>query len=629
MAVLKEVNMARCLTGHRRILLLLVLILPLLSILVLATPALAAPVVLITPGSGATGTTITIQGNNFDSYIGDSVTITFDATQILSSPVEIPPSGGFTTEFMVPETAGVGRHWITVYSTGSTVSMLARNFFIVEETLITMDIFEGPVATEVNISGQGFYSNRMVSIYYYNIAAEKIGDTATSATGLFTYNFTIPNSTGGSHKITVINDKGNQADTEFEVIPVVLINKSAAGPGELLAMTGSGFGYRSLVDITLGTYPVTTVRTNDTGNFEVIFNIPAVNPGIFDIKALDDLSNQAKVRFTVTASVGISHTSGAVGSIITISGSGFTAGKPVNVVYDDVTVATVTADNFGRFVISFDIPVSTSGDHLIAVSDGTFAEYYNFVVESEAPAVPGLIIPVNNTETKSMAYFDWQDVTDLSQPVVYRLQVASDQNFSTIVLDKSNLPYSEYSLAFSEALPAVATGMPYYWRVKARDAASNESEWSESWSFNVNPPQTPELLQPDLDTIVETPVYFNWRDVSSLSPPVTYTLQISTDLGFSTEELALEIRGLSDSEYYLSQPEYLPETGEEVPYYWRVKTVDYVQNESNWSDPRSFYVKGGFSFPAWAIYTLIGIAAILVGYLAYWIGRRTSFKPME
>ena len=118
--------MAGLFLRYRRILLLLALILPLLATLVLATPALAAPVVLISPGSGAIGTTITMQGNNFDSYIGDYITITFDATEILTSPLEVPPSGGFTTEFIIPETATVGRHWITVYSTGGTVSMLAR-----------------------------------------------------------------------------------------------------------------------------------------------------------------------------------------------------------------------------------------------------------------------------------------------------------------------------------------------------------------------------------------------------------------------------------------------------------------------------------------------------------------------
>jgi hypothetical protein len=106
-------------------------------------------------------------------------------------------------------------------------------------------------------------------------------------------------------------------------------------------------------------------------------------------------------------------------------------------------------------------------------------------------------------------------------------------------------------------------------------------------------------------------------------------MQINTDLGFSTEEMVLEIRGLTDSEYILSEPEYLSETGDSAPYYWRVKSIDYVQNESEWSDPGIFYLQNGFSFPAWAIYTLIGIAAVLVGYLAYWLGRRGSTKPPE
>lgn len=619
--------MAGRLIRLQRIVFLLVVIAPLLGSLVLTTPALAAPVVLISPSSGATGTTITIQGNNFDSYIGDTVIITFDATEILTSPLEVPDSGNFTTVFTVPQTATVGRHWITVYSTGGTVTMLARNFFIVEETLLTLDVLEGHVGSEVNITGQGFYANRAVSIYYANITTEKIDDIITSPTGTFTYNFAVPNSTGGDHMITVINDKGNQAEIIFEVKPVVLINKSAAGPGELLTMNGTGFGYRALVNITISAFPITTVRTNETGDFEVVFNIPAVQPGTYEIKALDALANQAKVNFNVTASVGISHTSGSVGSPVTLSGSGFTAGNTVTIAYDDVIVATITADNFGKFATWFNIPVSTGGSHQITVSDGTFTEEYTFVVESEAPAVPGLIIPVNNTETKAMTYFDWSDVDDPSQPVTYRLQVASDQNYSTVVYDKPNLPDSEYNLTLSEALPALDTGMPYYWRVKAMDAASNESEWSGSRSFIINPPQAPELLHPDLDAIVEIPVFFNWQDITSLNSPVTYNLQISSDLSFSTEELELEIIGLNDSEYYLSEPEYLPETGEDAPYYWRVKTIDLINNESEWSDIRLFYVQGGFSFPTWAIYTLIGIAVILVGYLAYWIGRRTSFKP--
>jgi hypothetical protein len=619
--------MVRRFIKYRRIFLLLMLVLPLLAMLVLTTPALAAPVVIISPGSGATGTNIIIQGNNFNSYKGDYISITFDAFEIPTSPLEVPDSGSFITEFTIPEMTIFGRHWITVYSSGGTVSMLARNFFIVEETLITLDVTEGPVGTEVNISGQGFYSNRTVDIYYTNISADKLGNTTTSSTGLFSFNFTVPNSIGGYHTVTAINDKGNLAEAQFKITSEVFTNLAAAGPGELLAMIGTGFGYRSQVEIDIGSHPITTVKTNDTGDFEVVFNIPGINPGVYDIQAEDEYNNQAKIKFTVTANVGLSLTSGAVGSTVTASGSGFTAKTLISVLYDDVTIATTTADNLGRFTISFSIPASDGGSHQIIISDGSFTRQFTFIVESEAPAAPELKLPVKNTETKSMTYFDWEDANDPSQPVTYQLQVASDQNFSTILRDKPDLPKSEYNLTLDEALPAITTGLPYYWRVRARDAAGNESEWSESSSFYIYPPPAPALLQPDLDTTVAIPIFFNWQDISTLNSPVTYHLQISTDLGFAT--LALEEIGLDDSEYYLSDPEYLPETGENAPYYWRVKTIDSVHNESGWSETRSFFIQNGFSFPSWAIYTLIGIGAILVGYLAYWVGRRTTFRPSE
>ena len=135
-------------------------------------------------------------------------------------------------------------------------------------------------------------------------------------------------------------------------------------------------------------------------------------------------------------------------------------------------------DYFGKFSISIDIPVSQSGSHQITVSDGVFTRLLTFTVESETPSTPILILPVKYTETRSLAYFDWQDVIDPSAPVSYRLQIAADRNFSAILLDKSAITSSEYNLTAAESLPAVKADTPYYWRVKAKDSASNESEWS-------------------------------------------------------------------------------------------------------------------------------------------------------
>ena len=86
----------------------------------------------------------------------------------------------------------------------------------------------------------------------------------------------------------------------------------------------------------------------------------------------------------------------------------------------------------------------------------------------------------------------------------------------------------------------------------------------------------------------------------------------------------LEKKGLTKSEYTVTEEEKLAAVKQEVPYYWRVKAIDDAANESEWSAPGSFYV--GFTFPGWAIYTLIGIVALLVGFLAFWFGRRTAYS---
>ena len=84
-----------CLSNYRKCLLPLAVLLPLLAVLVLATPVIAAPTITVLPSSGAAGTLVTINGANFDSFTGDSVTITFNGEEIAGSPLVIPDTGDF------------------------------------------------------------------------------------------------------------------------------------------------------------------------------------------------------------------------------------------------------------------------------------------------------------------------------------------------------------------------------------------------------------------------------------------------------------------------------------------------------------------------------------------------------
>jgi len=394
----------------------------------------------------------------------------------------------------------------------------------------------------------------------------------------------------------------------------------------LLNIGGTGFGSRTDVVINFGVYKSAVARTDDYGNFDITFNVPRVKPGQYDITAKDNEGNIDVGVFTVTAGVSLSRTDGPVGSKITVTGSGFEVGQTVTVDYDNLRVAIDTADNNGDFASTFDIPPSNGGSHVVTISDGTTTKLIAFTVESDPPQVPDMLMPTNSSATRAEAYLDWHDVTDMSLPVVYDLQVASDQNFSTIVLHKEGLVISEYTLSAEEKLLAVAQQAPYFWRVKAIDSAGNESEWSPPWTFYVNAPPTPLLLLPASDSRAEESIMFNWQTVTSLSPPVTYNFQIATDLNFTS--IIFEENGLIASDYLIGEEDEL-ELEREITHYWRVKSVDGAGNESEWSAPGSFYIKPAFSFPGWAIYTLIGIAVIIIIFLAFRIGRRTAYQPPD
>jgi hypothetical protein len=88
---------------------------------------------------------------------------------------------------------------------------------------------------------------------------------------------------------------------------------------------------------------------------------------------------------------------------------------------------------------------------------------------------------------KSPISFDWKDVTAESAPVTYSLQIASSHAFSpgSIIIEKTRLAKSEYTLTATEELKLPGSQLAYYWRIKAIDTASNESGWTGAGEFYV------------------------------------------------------------------------------------------------------------------------------------------------
>lgn len=491
-------------------------ILSLLMMLIPAIPALAQPEITLSPSSGSVGTKVTIAGANFESFKNTELRIFFGNIEIDNSPVIVPDSGAFTTYFNVPAEANPGIAYVKVSTVlGGTV----RQSFIVQEPEIELYPGDGVVGTAITINGKGFYAGGTVTVYYKDGAIANLGNETANSVGEFTYTFSVPDSAAGTHKIVVEDVLDNSDEASFKVIPSFTISSSSGAIGDKVTVRGSGFGDESDITVRLNNVAVATDSTNRYGSFEVTFAVPVMESGSYDVKIDDDDGNQGRAEFDVAAGASLSQTTGNVGMPLAVSGVGFKVGGTVTITYDALEVATAIAGNNGTFSIVFNVPASIGGNHTVTITDGTSTIKHPFTVESIAPPIPLLLLPEDASEAEAEVYFDWEDVDDPSG-VTYTLQVATDTDFNTIVLEKEGLAYSDYFITEGEELQPTEKGAPYYWRLKAIDGASNESKWST---------------------------------------------------------------------------------------------------------PSSLYVGSSFTLPGWARGILIGLGILLIGFLAFWVGRRTAY----
>jgi hypothetical protein len=582
----------------------------------IGTPALAAPLLEPSPESGAVGTRVTVSGENWDSFSGDEIYIFFDNEEI--TPILVPQAGRFQFDFDIPDDAEPGEHIIRARSElGSTLS---TSTFTVLEAEISLSAESGVVGSKLVIDGEGFYANKVVSIYFDN---KILGTLPASSTGEFSYSFNVPDSIAGEHDIIAANAEDNVYEAEFEVLPLIVINPTTGAIGSIIQVDGNGFASKSDISVFFQYDEVAYAKTDEDGTFEASsFNVPQAPTGTYDVTVEDEEGNTAKYEFSITAGAGIDTDVASVGSELTVTGSGFEASGEIGIEFDGMAVATIVADNNGSFQFVFKVPMTQHGEHIISVSDGTDIKELVFEIESEAPPVPAPLLPGDGSTTRAATYFDWEDVDDPSLPVRYQLQIASDGDFAFLVMEIT-LAESEYTMGDETAVAAVTKDAPYYWRVKAVDGAANESDWSAPRSFLVLAPPAPALLAPEKDGEAEAEAYFDWEDVTSLSPPVTYQLQVASGKGFA--EVVLEKGGLTESEYNATEEEKLPAVKKDAPYYWRVRAIDDIGNEGEWSAPDSFTVGFYLALPNWALYTLIAFGAIVIGFLAFWLGRRTAY----
>jgi len=479
-------------------------------------PALAAESLRVSPTKGAIGDEIDIIGSRYDP--GDRVYVHFSSRKAsegddinelvvweevgkaIAGEQGTTDEGDIETSFKVPselndgdETKVVhaGEYFIyTTYSKEGKIQAI-HEFTVTGITLVYPE--RSPVGTKVLVKGVGFHRDERIEVFYNDdeivIAS---GDNKTNDEGDFALSVVIPPSTAGTHTIAVEIDK-DEATDEFTVEPKISVSDTSVLVGDRVTVTGTGFGDKAQVVITFMDKTLEVVLADDEGSFAINFDAPSVGPGTYDVEARDEHGNSAKAEFTITTDLSIAPVTspaspGHAGMEVTINGTGFTPNTEVTIIYttSPVVVAITKSNAVGSFSATFRVPKSESGKHTITASDGIRTLGVNFFMESTAPTMPVLLLPTTEANPQQPVRFDWEDVADPSG-VTYTLQIARDENFTDIVLEKAGLTQSEYTLTQEEELESTKKDELYYWQVMAVDGASNSSGWASSRSFFVGP----------------------------------------------------------------------------------------------------------------------------------------------
>ncbi len=460
-----------------------------------ATPPVTAqatfkvtPSISLHPTTGAVGTTVTVSGKGFTATEPD-IKITYDGTE-QKTGITADGFGSWTATFTVPASAK-GEHKVVGFSTTTLeIEVPARSFTVTPK--ISLSPTSGGVQTSVTVTGTGFGKDETGIRVTFAGTAVKTGITADDK-GSFTTTFIVPTAIRGDHIVDAMGTTtaAEVPDVVFTIAPRIKVEPTSAPVWSTITVTGSGFAgneknIRLLYD---GNVVKSDITADATGSWTITLQVPPGAWGTHTIDASGPITPDTEIpdlTFTVLSAIKVDPISVAVGTAVTVTGSGFAKNSGITVTYNTTELATGTiSDATGSFTATFKAPKSKGGAHKIGIKDAAGNSVTASVtMETTPPPAPTLGSPPPGARVsflgRATPQFTWSAVTDPSG-VSYTLEIAQSEDFTAIRLRKVNLTETSYKLKGEEAL-GYGT---YHWRLKAIDNADNESPWTESQSFRV------------------------------------------------------------------------------------------------------------------------------------------------
>jgi hypothetical protein len=193
------------------------------------------------------------------------------------------------------------------------------------------------------VTGTGATPGRTVNIYWDAIddwdgEAGFLNSSKAEGSGDWEVWFSVPEALNGPHYISVENVRNGDTDTwgvALDVDAKIKLSPKSGLPGDEITIKGYGFGDEKEVDpinfdgVDISTSPGTP-ETNDLGSWSATFDVPDENYGVYSVDAEDESGNFAAASFTIGASITLSKDMGPSGTVVRVTGRGFTVGASIS-----------------------------------------------------------------------------------------------------------------------------------------------------------------------------------------------------------------------------------------------------------------------------------------------------------
>ena len=203
---------------------------------------------------------------------------------------------------------------------------------------------------------------------------------------------------------------------------------------------------------------------------------------------------------------------------------------------------------------------------------GPWTAPWSLTVDKTAPTVPTGGLPNNSIKTTNDFYFTWNASTDAS-PVTYQFQSSQNPASSGGVLTTGL--WTSGTLTSPTIHSTGAPDGPWYWQVRAVDAAGNTSAWSSIWKVTIDTATlgAPTLNSPSNGAVVNGASITNsW---SSVTNAVKYEYESFNDAAGTS----LRFDGT-----YTTTSKTATNVADGTVFYWRVRAIDQYGLTGPWSN---------------------------------------------